>query len=195
MVSTALRNVCRGEHFDVSKLGAPTLFFFVFSITLCRFFCQLGGAMALHARYAHTNLIAKDWRSLARFYEEIFGCVPVPPERHLKGEELERGTGLAQAQLDGVHLRLPGFHGDGPTLEIFTYSRLQPRPTTAVNRPGYGHIAFEVEDVAAARDAVVGAGGAPVGEIVTIRIASGGTVTWCYAADPEGNIIELQSWA
>ena len=33
------------------------------------------------ARYGHTNLIAADWRALASFYEELFGCVPVPPER------------------------------------------------------------------------------------------------------------------
>src|SRR5678815_5648625 len=29
-------------------------------------------------RYVHTNLIARDWRALARFYEDVFGCVPVP---------------------------------------------------------------------------------------------------------------------
>jgi predicted enzyme related to lactoylglutathione lyase len=26
------------------------------------------------ARYAHTNLIARDWRKLAAFYIEHFGC-------------------------------------------------------------------------------------------------------------------------
>jgi predicted enzyme related to lactoylglutathione lyase len=151
--------------------------------------------MSLSARYVHTNLIAKDWRSLARFYVEVFGCVPVPPERHFKGKDLERGTALANAQLDGVHLRLSGFDGEGPTLEIFTYSELQSRPATAVNRPGFGHIAFGVNSVAKAREAVVTAGGKTVGEIVTLQIASGATVTWCYVTDPEGNVIELQSWA
>ena len=37
--------------------------------------------MAIGIRYAHTNLIAKDWRSLARFYIEVFGCEPAGPER------------------------------------------------------------------------------------------------------------------
>ena len=37
--------------------------------------------------------------------------------------------------------------------------RLLERPATAVNRPGFGHIAFSVEDVAAARAEVLAAGG------------------------------------
>ena len=37
-------------------------------------------------KYAHTNLVAKDWRRPAAFYREVFGCVPVPPERDLCGE-------------------------------------------------------------------------------------------------------------
>ena len=28
------------------------------------------------AKYVHTNLIAENWRALASFYEETFGCVP-----------------------------------------------------------------------------------------------------------------------
>jgi len=30
-------------------------------------------------RYVHTNMIARDWRAPARFYQTLFGCVPVPP--------------------------------------------------------------------------------------------------------------------
>jgi predicted enzyme related to lactoylglutathione lyase len=152
-------------------------------------------SMPMKAKYVHTNLIAKEWRELARFYQDIFGCVPVPPERHFKGKDLERGTGLPDAQLDGVHLRLPGYDGNGPTLEIFSYSVLQRNPATAVNRPGFGHIAFEVEDVGRAQKSVLAAGGEAVGEIVTLQIATGTEVTWCYVTDPEGNVIELQSWS
>jgi predicted enzyme related to lactoylglutathione lyase len=149
----------------------------------------------LEARYVHTNLIAKDWRALADFYQQVFGCVLVPPERAFKGELLEAGSGIIGAELHGVHLRLPGCGDDGPTLEIFTYNALAERPATAVNRPGFGHIAFAVKDVAAARGAVLAAGGRPVGEIVTLQVATGAKVTWCYVTDPEGNVVELQSWA
>ena len=72
----------------------------------------------MHARYVHTNLIARDWRALADFYQRVFGCVPVPPERDLSGPAMEAGTGVPGAQ-----------------------------------------------------------------------------VTWCYVADPEANIIELQAWS
>jgi predicted enzyme related to lactoylglutathione lyase len=146
-------------------------------------------------RYAHTNLIAQDWRALARFYQDLFGCVPVPPERDFQGERLEAGTGLPGAHLRGAHLRLPGLGDDGPTLEIFNYTELASRETAAVNRPGFGHIAFSVDDVPTARQAVLQAGGGAVGEIVTLQTADGAKVTWCYVTDPEGNILELQSWA
>ncbi len=151
--------------------------------------------MAIEARYVHTNLIAEDWRALAGFYRDVFGCTPVPPERDLHGEALDTGTGIQGARLRGQHLRLPGYGDTGPTLEIFTYSPQGDRGTTAVNRPGFGHLAFQVDDVAAAREAVLAAGGRPVGDVVTLTIASGARVTWCYLADPEGNFIELQSWS
>jgi predicted enzyme related to lactoylglutathione lyase len=151
--------------------------------------------MALQARYMHTNLIARDWRALAAFYERVFGCVPVPPERDFSGEKLEAGTGIPGAALRGVHLRLPGHGDEGPTLEVFNYNVLHDRPETAVNRPGFGHIAFSVDDVEAARRTVLAEGGQAVGEIVTLTVATGARVTWCYVTDPEGNIIELQSWS
>ncbi|MEZ5294021.1 MAG: VOC family protein [Vicinamibacterales bacterium] len=154
-----------------------------------------GRAVIAGARYGHTNLIAQDWRRLARFYEEQFGCVPVPPERDFKGADLERGTGIPHVALRGAHLRLPGYGPDGPTLEIFNYNLLKERPQTAVNRPGFGHIAFVVDDVPAAREAVLAAGGRPVGDVVTLTTATGAKVTWVYVADPEGNVIELQSWS
>jgi len=66
------------------------------------------------ARYVHTNLIARDWRLLARFYQDVFGCEPVPPERDLAGQEMEAGTGVPGARVRGLHLRLPGRGVDGP---------------------------------------------------------------------------------
>lgn len=149
--------------------------------------------MIAGARYAHTNLIAHDWRALSNFYQELFGCTPVPPVRDFKGADLERGTGIPAAELRGEHLRLPGHGSEGPTLEIFNYNILKERPDPAVNRAGFGHIAFVVDDVAAAREAVLAAGGRPVGDVVTLTNALGKRLTWVYVTDPEGNILELQS--
>lgn len=146
-------------------------------------------------RYAHTNIIASNWRSLAAFYTEVFGCVVVPPERQQSGAWLARGTGVEDAALEGVHLRLPG-HGDsGPTLEIYSYQTMLDKPLSAANRQGLGHLAFEVDDVAAILDKVLASGGSALGERVTREVRGAGTITFVYACDPEGNILELQSWA
>lgn len=150
---------------------------------------------AIPARFGHVNIIADDWRGLARFYEELFGCAPVPPERDYSGRDLEAGTGVPNAALRGAHLRLPGLGPEGPTLEIYQYSKNEPGSAPTSNRRGFGHIAFVVDDVAAARDRVLGAGGRSVGEVVTLETSDGRRVTWCYVTDPEGNIIEMQAWS
>ncbi len=147
------------------------------------------------ARYGHTNLIARDWRLLADWYERLFGCSPVPPERDYSGPDLSRGTGITDAALKGVHLRLPGHGDDGPTLEIYTFASTSGGQEPAIDRPGFGHIAFAVADVETARSRVLAEGGSPVGDVVTLTTADGRRVTWCYVTDPEGNVVELQSWS
>jgi predicted enzyme related to lactoylglutathione lyase len=149
----------------------------------------------IRAKFVHTNLVAQDWRRLAQFYEEVFGCEAVPPERDLSGEWLEDGTGVLRAEIRGVHLRLPGWGAEGPTLEVFQYNRCAERPIPAVNRPGFAHIAFAVDDVADAQQAVVSAGGGCVGKVVSVPVTGAGMVTFAYVTDPEGNIIELQRWS
>jgi len=149
----------------------------------------------MKAKYVHTNIIARDWQNLADFYTRVFGCELVPPERDYTGEALDAGTGLKDAHMCGVHLRLPGWGKDGPTVEIYSYDALEPGLQVAVNRPGLGHIAFEVDDVKAASAEVIANGGGTVGEIITLTTKVGTKVTWCYMTDPEDNIIELQSWA
>ena len=151
--------------------------------------------MPISARFVHTSVVAKDWQKLSRFYEEVFGCIPVPPERNLSGEWIEKATGVADAHILGIHLRLPGHGPEGPTLEIFQYNLEEERPATAVNRPGFAHIAFAVGDVESALHLVKMAGGCAIGEIVSLPIPGAGTVTIVYATDPEGNIIELQTWS
>lgn len=149
----------------------------------------------MDARFVHTNLIALDWRRLADFYIQVFGCTLLSPERDLTGPWLEAATGVPGARIQGVHLQLPGYGDEGPTLEIFQYHSLAARPPTAVNRPGFAHIAFAVENVETARDAVLAAGGSAVGDEVSLKIPGAGTVTFVYVTDPEGNIIELQNWS
>lgn len=146
------------------------------------------------ARYVHTNLIARDWRELARFYVEVFGCEPVPPQRDAEGQWLDSATGLEGARLQGMHLRLPGGGPDGPTLEIYTYGETGARPLSMPNDTGYGHVAFSVEDVSQAVRELVEHGGTVLGEIASTTVIGVGDLEVIYVRDPEGNIIELQAW-
>jgi catechol 2,3-dioxygenase-like lactoylglutathione lyase family enzyme len=154
-----------------------------------------GAPIAAGAKLAHVNLVAQDWERLAAFYERVFGCTRVLPERDLSGSWLEAGTGVPGARIRGIHLRLPGSGPGGPTLELFSYHPALDALPTAPNRPGWGHIAFAVGDVAAVRAAVLEAGGRALGELIATEIEGAGVITFAYVADPEGNVIELQRWS
>ena len=151
--------------------------------------------MPIRAKYVHTNLIARDWKRLVRFYSEVFGCEPQVPERNMSGAWLDQLTSLRNAHLTGVHLRLPGYGDDGPTLEIFGYDQLIESELSAANRCGFGHVAFAVDDVDEAVQAVIAAGGGAVGNIATTEVDGIGALRVVYARDPEGNIVELQKWS
>jgi len=146
-------------------------------------------------RYAHTNIVAENWEKLAEFYQRVFACVPVPPVRDLSGEWLDRASGVRGAHLRGMHLRLPGHGNNGPTLEIFSYSEMEGKSAPAANRKGFGHIAFQVDDVSAARANVLANGGTDLGQPVEVEIPAVGRLTFLYMTDPEGNILEIQNWS
>jgi catechol 2,3-dioxygenase-like lactoylglutathione lyase family enzyme len=149
----------------------------------------------MNITFAHVNLVAEDWERLSRFYQDVFGCVPAPPRRDQSGPWLDAGTGLRGARLRGEHLRLPSPGQDGPTLEIYSYDQALPRPDPAPNRVGLGHLAFQVDDVPAMLARVAAHGGRAVGSVVALPVPGKGTVTFVYAADPEGNLLELQAWS
>jgi catechol 2,3-dioxygenase-like lactoylglutathione lyase family enzyme len=147
------------------------------------------------ARFGHVNVTGPDWRVLADFYRDVFGCELVPPERDYRSADLDAATNLAGAHLTGAHLRLPGHGPTGPTIEIYQYDEMVEDSAPQVNRPGWGHIAFQVPDVEAALEAVVAHGGARFGAVVTLQTSDGRRVTWCYARDPAANLVELQAWS
>ena len=73
-------------------------------------------------KYVHTNLVSKDWEKLAKFYVDVFSCKYKYPERDLNGKWLDNLTAITNSHIHGIHLILPGYEGDGPTLEIFQYN-------------------------------------------------------------------------
>lgn len=145
-------------------------------------------------KFAHTNIITDDWKRLSDFYIKVFGCRPLLPERDLSGEWLERSTAVEKAHIRGVHLVLPGFEENSPTLEIFQYDENLENSLSVANRKGFGHIAFLVDDVQAMLKKVLENGGSAVGDLVENEVKNAGILTFVYVRDIDGNIIELQSW-
>ncbi len=145
-------------------------------------------------RYVHTNIIAKDASKLIDFYKTVLHCKSINETRDLSGEWLDRLTGLNGAHIIGEHLLLPGYGEDHPTLEIFSYDTLKETVPEEINRPGIAHIAFEVDDVETTLSEIIKAGGSSVGELVTTEYPNSLEAVFVYARDPEGNILELQSW-
>jgi catechol 2,3-dioxygenase-like lactoylglutathione lyase family enzyme len=144
--------------------------------------------------FVHICLVARDLKELSRFYMEVFGLVPVPPERHLKGEWFEKATGIRKASAEGIHLMMRGEVGPNVTLEVLKFDPEGTDVEKVVNRPGLSHMAFRVDDVKVSLKKVLDNGGTQLGEIVSKEIKGAGNVTFVYVRDPEGNILELQRW-
>lgn len=145
-------------------------------------------------KFAHTNILAKDWKALAQFYIDVFNCTPLYPERDMKGEWIENMTNIQGVDIQGIHLALPGYE-EGPTLEIFSYNHeLEKNKPPQINEHGFTHIAFRVDDVKRYVDKVLEQGGSFYGEIIEKEIKQVGLLTAVYMRDPEGNIVEIQSW-
>lgn len=145
-------------------------------------------------RFAHTNIVSTNWKELVDFYVNTFHCKIVPPIRNQSGEWLDKGTGLQNAKLEGAHLLLPGYGENGPTLEIYQYAKTEHQNFTPPNKRGFGHIAFEVDNVEVVLENLLKNGGSPNGEITKRNVEGVGELTFVYVRDPEGNLIELQSW-
>lgn len=145
-------------------------------------------------KYVHTNIISLDWKALADFYVNVFECRIKLPVRNQSAQWLEQGTGVKNAALKGAHLILPGYEENGPTLEIYQYSDTLPSPPMHSNSKGFGHIAFVVSDVKAILNELIEHGGSELGKITRTEISGVGILEFVYARDPDGNIIEIQSW-
>lgn len=139
-------------------------------------------------KFTHVSIVARDTNSLADFYKKVFGCEDTEPRTKLSGEALSRGNGVPDAEIFAAWLSLPGV--DGPFLEIFQYKDAEDCLPPSVKRPGYGHIAFDVEDLDALFYAVIAAGGSAQGEITAFEGEF--PFSYVYMRDPEGNILDLK---
>ena len=75
-----------------------------------------------------------------------------------------------------------------------SYDEIEESKLSKINAQGFAHLAFEVDDVESTLKEIIDAGGSMVGEVVTTLYPNAKEAAFVYARDPEGNIIELQSW-
>jgi predicted enzyme related to lactoylglutathione lyase len=62
------------------------------------------------------------------------------------------------------------------------------------NCVGITHIAFEVHDVDQTLDEAIKNGGQMLGQVTEKTVDGVGELKFVYFRDPEGNIVEIQSW-
>jgi catechol 2,3-dioxygenase-like lactoylglutathione lyase family enzyme len=80
-------------------------------------------------------------------------------------------------------------------LEIFQYSKVVDNEIPTPNQKGYGHIAFQVENIKDILNLAIQNGAKTIGKISDHMDDGVGHLTFIYISDPDGNIIELQNWS
>jgi catechol 2,3-dioxygenase-like lactoylglutathione lyase family enzyme len=138
---------------------------------------------------SHVGITVHDLDRSVRFYHDLIGLeIVTEPSPWFDGPELGHGVGVPGAALRQVCLRL----GD-TMIELLEY-RTPPSPT---ERPllshsiGASHIAFQVDDIRAAKAELEGAG---VTFYSDINVVDDGVLAgwrWVYFADPDGYPLEL----
>lgn len=141
-------------------------------------------------RFDQVKILTRDLEPLLRFYQEALGCELVIPPL-VTEDVVSRGVGVPGATVTLSALRLPGRGDRGPVLELYSVDGVVSDDWDF--RPGNGQLAFQVDDLDAAIDKVLAAGGTQLGEVVEWQGPSGATARFVYLRDPEGNIVDLYS--
>lgn len=140
-------------------------------------------------RLAHINLVARNAEVLAAFYVNVMKCHIFREPRTLSGEIVSKGNGLSNSEIRSIWLKFPGL--ERPFLEIHEHSVTHHRNQPRVNETGYGHLAFQMEDIGTTLSSIIEAGGCQIGQITDFGTPEiPGLIA--YARDPEGNLLELE---
>jgi len=85
--------------------------------------------------------------------------------------------------------------GEGPSIELFEYDDEHRREPPSASDLGIQHFAVYVDDIDAARDRIVAAGGIALeGPSILSGAEAGAGNQWLYTLAPWGGIIELVSY-
>ena len=144
-------------------------------------------------KYCHVCIACKDWQLISKFYQDVFGCIPLDPIRNMKGSwpgKLIAAPVEEEAEIIGEHIMVPGYGDEGPTLEILTYKPYGKDVTLECYDPGFTHVCFEVptqEEKNAAIEKLLACGGSMISKFDDYHVERA-----VYARDPEGNIVEIR---
>lgn len=143
-------------------------------------------------KYCHVCIACKDWKLISQFYQDVFGCIPLDPFRHMTGKwagQLIAAENLEEAEVVGEHLLVPGYGENGPTLEILSYKPVGKDVTLECYDTGFTHICFEVpgNNISDALDRLEKFGGTIISTFDDPR-----SERVAYCRDPEGNIVEIR---
>ncbi|WP_261324945.1 VOC family protein [Rhizobium leguminosarum] len=140
-------------------------------------------------RLAHINLVARDAEALAAFYVKVMKCDVLREPKTLSGGKVSRGNGLSNCEIRTIWLKFPEL--ERPFLEIHEHTVTHHRARPRVNEPGFGHSAFQMEDISDTLSNIIQAGGAQIGQITDFGTPEMPYLI-AYARDPEGNVLELE---
>jgi glyoxylase I family protein len=131
-------------------------------------------------RLDHAGLSVRDLAGAARWYSDAFGYTH---EMDLRVDPIDLDIVMLIHRTHGDRLELLHRPGSAPGPRAAD-------PAEAVLSQTFGHIAFDVADLDAAFDRVVGLGARPV---MTPRPSPEPGVRMAFVADPEGNLVEMLS--
>jgi catechol 2,3-dioxygenase-like lactoylglutathione lyase family enzyme len=148
----------------------------------------------------HVGLTVPSLAEAARFFTEAFGArVIFEMDTHrdtskpevLAEEQAKLGTRPTARWSSTLVLRL----GDGPSIELFEYEDPDRLPPPTPSDLGIQHFGIYVDDIDAACEAVIAAGGSVLdGPTLLPALESGAGNKWVYVTAPWGGIIELCSY-
>lgn len=152
---------------------------------------------ATRPRLAHAAITVPDLDAALAWYAEALGLRPLPGRVESSVAERPRlRPVLDQIYDDSCESFRVAFLADGGSvaLELFEFDRGRAweRPDRwPYERAGLSHVGFLVDDVDAAAEAIVAAGGTRRSR----TLSAGGEGDWlfCFCEDPYGTVLELQS--
>lgn len=143
----------------------------------------------------HVAMTVPNLDDASRFLEEALGAKPIYDdlkrgEAPMKGAMVERQLDLAPGT-SLVAMRMMRM-ANGPGIELFEVQSANQQSPARPSDLGLQHFGLYVDDIAAAAERFVAAGGELVASPApTIGVEAGPGNAYCYAKTPWGTVIEL----